>query len=124
MGCAFEGCLVIQRLILLVASKRFGPTKHHRERAQMSLLKKLFGGSDAAKEPEFEEYEGFRIYPEPMKESGGYRLAARIEKEVDGEARVHRLIRADVFNASEGAAKAALDKAKILIDQMGEKLFD
>ncbi|SMH52834.1 HlyU family transcriptional regulator [Maritimibacter sp. HL-12] len=88
----------------------------------MSLLSKLFGGGSAP-EPEPETHEGFRIYPEPGKESGGYRLAARIEKEIGGETRTHHLIRADVFSDRDEAAAAALRKAKQLIDQMGEGLF-
>ncbi|MCB1358831.1 MAG: hypothetical protein KDK53_20805, partial [Maritimibacter sp.] len=71
----------------------------------MSLFSKLFGGGSAASEPEPETYEGFRIFPEPIKESGGYRLGARIEKEVGGETRVHQLIRADVFQSEEEAMK-------------------
>ncbi|NBD29287.1 MAG: hypothetical protein GVY31_04515, partial [Alphaproteobacteria bacterium] len=63
----------------------------------MSLLKKLFGGSgDPPKEPRVEDYNGYRIYPAPLKEQGGYRIAARIEKDIGGETRTHTLIRADV----------------------------
>ena len=89
----------------------------------MSLFSKLFGGGSAASEPEPETYEGFRIFPEPIKESGGYRLGARIEKEVGGETRVHRLIRADVFQSEDEAMKFSVSKAKQMIDQMGEGLF-
>ena len=89
----------------------------------MSLFSKLFGGGSAASEPEPETYEGFRIFPEPIKESGGYRLGARIEKEVGGETRVHQLIRADVFQSEEEAMKFSVSKAKQMIDQMGEGLF-
>ena len=89
----------------------------------MPFLKKLFGGtSSAAPEPEI--YEGFKIYPEPAKEDGSFRLTARIEKEVDGEVRSHLLIRADTFQNAEIAAEAAVTKAKMMIDQMGEQLLD
>ncbi len=87
----------------------------------MSLLSKLFGG--AAREVTPELYEGFRIYAEPVRESGGYRLAARIEKEVAGETLTHHLIRADVFTSEEEAARFAAIKARLLIDQLGEGLF-
>ena len=47
----------------------------------MSLLSRLFGKGggtpDEAAEPE--TYEGFRIFPDPIKEAGGHRIAARIE---------------------------------------------
>lgn len=88
----------------------------------MSLFSKLFGGG-AAPGPEPEIHEGFRIFPEPIKEGGGYRLAARIEKEIGGETRSHQLIRADVIGDRDEAAEAAVRKAKQLIDQMGEGLF-
>jgi len=54
----------------------------------MSILSRLFGGGGAAKraEPGFppEEYKGYRITPAPQEDEGGWRLAARIEKEVEG----------------------------------------
>ncbi|KAE9627898.1 hypothetical protein FEE96_06580 [Parasedimentitalea maritima] len=92
----------------------------------MSLLKKLFGGSDAAapKGPEPEIYKDFTIFPDPIAEDKHYRLAARIEKEIDGELKIHRLIRADTLNSSEAAGEAAIQKAKLVIDQMGDRLFN
>lgn len=88
----------------------------------MSLFSRLFGGG-AAPEPEPETHAGFRIFPEPIKEGGGYRLAARIEKEIGGETRSHRIIRADVISDRDEASAAGVRKAKQLIDQMGEGLF-
>jgi hypothetical protein len=91
----------------------------------MSLIKKLFGGGEAAapKEAEPELYKDCKIFPTPISESGGYRLSARIEKEVGGELKSQTLIRADIFNAADAAGEAAIGKAKLLIDQMGDKLF-
>ncbi|MDJ0821407.1 MAG: HlyU family transcriptional regulator [Paracoccaceae bacterium] len=92
----------------------------------MSWFSRLFGGGDsAASAPSAEpvEYEGFRIYPEPMAEDGQFRLAARIEKEVDGETKEHHLIRADVLRDRESAEEAAIQKAQQMIDQMGDRLF-
>lgn len=93
----------------------------------MSIFSKLFGGGDkpakgSAKEPEV--YEGFRIFPEPMKDGGQYRIAARIEKEIDGELRSHSLIRADTLADADAAAEASAAKARQLIDQAGDRLFD
>ncbi len=90
----------------------------------MSLLKKLFGGgrdSQPAAEPV--TYEGFRIYPEPIREGTQHRIAARIEKEVGGELRTHQLIRADTLGDRDAAVTASVDKAKMLIDEQGERLF-
>lgn len=87
------------------------------------MFSKLFGGK-AKLEPEPERYEGFAIYPASQKDSGGYRLAARVEKEVGGEMKVHHLIRADTLNTQEAANDAAIAKAKQLIDQMGARIFN
>jgi len=91
----------------------------------MSLFKKLFSGSDAPKAPTAEPvtYNGFTIRPEPMKDPDGYRIAARIEKEIDGELKSHHLIRADLLHGADQAAEASIQKAKSMIDQMGDKIF-
>ncbi len=92
----------------------------------MSLLKKLFGGGNGAAAPQEAEpelYNGFKIFPSPMSESGSYRLSARIEKEVGGELKSETIIRADTFSSADAAGEAAVTKAKLLIDQMGDKLF-
>ena len=88
----------------------------------MSILKKLFGGAQS--EPEAESYEGFTIRPTPIAEGGQYRLCAVIEKEVDGVLKSYRLIRADMLPAQEEAAKVSVAKARQVIDEMGERLFD
>lgn len=90
----------------------------------MSILSRLFGsGSGALAAPEPETYEGFRILVDPIKEGGGYRLAATIEKEVGGEVKSHRMIRADVFTSEDEAKQFSLAKARQMIDQQGEALF-
>ena len=92
----------------------------------MSLLKRLFGGGSGGSIPPAVEpidYEGFRIYPDPMPEDGQFRLAARIEAEVDGETKQHHLIRADLIRDRDEACEAAIRKAKQMIDQMGPRLF-
>jgi hypothetical protein len=91
----------------------------------MSLLSRLFGGGGgpARPAPEPEVHNGFRIYPEPAKAPGGYRVEARIEKEVAGATRTHHLIRADILDSEDAARAHTLRKAKQLIDQMGERLF-
>jgi len=93
----------------------------------MSLFSKLFGGgkSKPKPEPEFdtETYEGFRITPAPRQENDGYRLGARIEKEIDGEVKVHHLLRADVLRSLEEAHRFSVMKAKQVIDEQGERIF-
>jgi hypothetical protein len=90
----------------------------------MSFLQKLFGGSDGgSKDAPFEEYNGFRIYPDPVKESAGFRISARIEKDFDGETKTHNLIRADVVAGHEQAVQAILHKCQHVIDQQGDRIF-
>jgi len=90
----------------------------------MSLLTKLFGGGGSAhKEPEPEIYKDFRIFVAPSKENNGYRLYARIEKDVSGQTQTHQMIRADTFQSLDEASRITLSKAKVLIDQQGETIF-
>ncbi|MEM9350927.1 MAG: HlyU family transcriptional regulator [Pseudomonadota bacterium] len=91
----------------------------------MSIFKKLFGGGGDAPAPaaKGEEHGGFTIYVEPIKESAGYRVAARIEKMIDGELKSHSMIRADVISSKDEATSTTLLKAKALIDQQGDRIF-
>ena len=93
----------------------------------MSFLRKFFrlGGSQASSAPVIEaiEHEGFMIVPVPVAENGQFRLCAMISKQVDGEARQHKLIRADMFSSSDEAAEAAIGKAKQVIKEQGERIF-
>ncbi len=84
----------------------------------MSLFSKLFGGGGTPP-AEPVEYKGFLIFPEPIKEDGQYRIAARIEK---GD-KVHQLIRADLIRDLDEANEASLGKARQMIDQLGDSLF-
>jgi len=92
----------------------------------LSFLKKLFGGGGSQSSgPKFDavEHDGHLITPQPMPENGQFRLQATVSKEVSGETREHRLIRADVFPSAEQAAEFAIRKAKLLIDQQGDRLY-
>ncbi|HMQ95020.1 MAG TPA: HlyU family transcriptional regulator [Amaricoccus sp.] len=91
----------------------------------MSLLSRLFGGSSAPKpEPKPEIYKDFRIYADPAKEGSRFRITARIEKEIAGALKAHTMIRADTFESAELAQEMTLRKAKLLIDERGDKLFE
>jgi len=94
----------------------------------MSFWKALFGaraGGEAA-EPAGEavEYNGFVIRAAPFKENGRYQTAGVIEKEIAGVRKEHRFIRADSHASYETAAEFSLTKARQIVDQMGERLFD
>ena len=92
----------------------------------MSFLKKLFGGGGGGDAPSTNavEHEGFTIFAEPMKDGSSWRIAARIEKEIDGDVKVHQMVRADTTQSREEAESASLNKAKMLIDQQGTSIFD
>ena len=88
----------------------------------MSILSKLFGNKDTSFY-EAEEYNGFRITPQPISENGTFRISARIEKEIDGELKVHEMIRADTISSEDDASASSIAKAKMFIDQMGDEIF-
>ncbi len=93
----------------------------------MSFLKKLFGGGDgSAGAPSVDpvEYEGYAIYPEPIKEGSVFRISARIEKTIDGAHKTQTLVRADTVNSVEAANDMSVNKAKQVINERGDKLFD
>ncbi len=93
----------------------------------MGFFSRLFGGSEKSvevKSVEPVEYKGFQIYPESIAEGGQFRIAGRIEKNVDGEVKSHRFIRSDLMGIEEDANQLMLKKSQMFIDQMGEKIFD
>ncbi len=89
----------------------------------MSLLSRLFGGSDKSPEVEAIAYEGFNIIADPIREGSKWRIAARIEKAFDGELKTHQLIRADTLDDESSAIEASVGKAKQMIDEQGDGLF-
>jgi hypothetical protein len=88
----------------------------------MNFLTRLFGKS-ASSAPEAILHKGCRIFPEPVREGGSYRIAARIEKDFDGVTKTHQLIRADTSAALDEATEQSVSKAKMAIDQLGDTLF-
>lgn len=89
----------------------------------MSFLSKLLGSREPKSDTKSEQYEGYTITPTPAKDGTRYRIGARIEKDVDGVAKSHDLIRADTFDDLKSANDASIGKAKQMIDQMGDRLF-
>ncbi len=93
----------------------------------MSFLKRLFGGGapddsgDSASIAEAVEHEGYLIKATPQKEGAQYRLCALIAKDVAGETKEHRLIRADLFSSVDEANEAAMRKARQVIKEQGDR---
>jgi hypothetical protein len=95
----------------------------------MSLWKSLFGSAkaDAAASAgpiREEDYEGYRIEAVPFQEGGQWQVAGTISKEIGGERKVHRFIRADRLAGADDAAEMAIRKGKQIVDQVGERMFD
>lgn len=92
----------------------------------MSLFSRLFGGGGGASgpEPETIDYNGYAVTPTPIREGNRYRISARIEKDVAGVAKIHTLIRADTIDDLDTAVEASIAKAKMLIDEQGDRLFE
>ncbi len=94
----------------------------------MSFLKSLFGiGGEAAPgeaAPAAEqEYKGFLIRAAPFKAENQYQTCAIITKEIGGETKEHRLIRADRFASLDDAVDVSFRKARQMIDEQGDRLF-
>ena len=91
----------------------------------MGFLSKLFGGGSdpTPKVAATETIEGVLVEATPMPEGQQYRLAATLSKEIGGERREHQLIRADLFQSRDEAARMAITKARQVIAEQGDRLF-
>jgi hypothetical protein len=91
----------------------------------MSFWKTLFGGGEAreAAPPPGEEYKGFTVRATPMQVGSEYQLSGTIEKEVGGELKTHKFVRADRMSSREDAVALALGKGRQIIDEQGEGVF-
>lgn len=89
----------------------------------LSGLMGLFSAKDEAPAAEPVEYKGFQILVEPRNAGGQFGVGARILKTVDGEPKEHRFIRADMLPSRESCTEVTLNKAKMTIDQLGDRLF-
>lgn len=67
-----------------------------------------------------EEYKGFFVIATPAAEGSQFRINGLISK----DKREHIFIRADVLATSELCVQETLRKAKLMIDQQGERIFN
>jgi hypothetical protein len=91
----------------------------------MSFFKNLFGGGAKAEAtpPPGEEYKGFTIRPTPMAVGSEFQLAGTIEKEIGGELKVYKFVRADRMSSRDETVSFALAKGRQIIDEQGDKMF-
>ncbi len=95
----------------------------------MSFFKKLFGGGrdDAAPQGDKvlgeESYKGFAIKAIEMKAGSELQLAGIIEKEIGGEVKTYRYIRADRMSSLDDLVPLALSKGRQIVDEQGEGIY-
>ena len=107
----------------------------------MNTFKSLFGGNSGtepheARTEESIEYKNCLISPAPIKEGNQYRTAGTISQSVSNsgpetgpgesaiEPRETRFIRADNHASRDQAVEHCISKAKQIIDERGDRLFD
>ncbi|WP_224703190.1 HlyU family transcriptional regulator [Devosia aquimaris] len=96
----------------------------------MSFWKTLFGGGAASAEPAGdkvlgeESYKGFVIKAIEMKAGSELQLAGTIEKEIGGEHKTYRFVRADRMTSRDDLVALALSKGRQIIDEQGERIFN
>ncbi|HWV22162.1 MAG TPA: HlyU family transcriptional regulator [Devosia sp.] len=96
----------------------------------MSFWKNLFGGGSAAdsapagdKALGEESYKGFLIKAIEMRAGSEYQLAGTIEKDVGGELKTYKFIRADRMGSKDDLIALALSKGRQIIDEQGEGIY-
>ncbi|MDB5540945.1 MAG: hypothetical protein JWQ89_2672 [Devosia sp.] len=96
----------------------------------MSFWKNLFGGGGGSGSKSIEPavvaeeaYKGFTVKSLIMPVGSEYQLAGLIEKEVDGELKSYKFVRADRFSSKEDVVSFALAKGRQIIDEQGEGIY-
>lgn len=93
----------------------------------MSFWKKLFGGGSGGEEAPVAgkemEHKGFVVRATPFKQDGQYQCCGVVSKEVGGEVKEHRFIRADRFASLDDAIDISLRKGVQMVDEQGERMF-
>ncbi|MHA6691216.1 HlyU family transcriptional regulator [Devosia sp. A449] len=95
----------------------------------MSFWKNLFGGGASSQEPAGdkvfgeESYKGFLIKAIEMKVGSELQLAGIIEKDIGGELKTYRFVRADRMSSRDDLHVLAIAKGRQIIDEQGEAIF-
>ncbi len=89
------------------------------------LLRRMFGpGEPRRVVGEEVVYGRYRITPTPFEQDGRWITAGIIVLETEEGRREHRFVRADSHLSAEDALRFSVLKAKQMIDQLGERVFD
>lgn len=70
------------------------------------------------------EYKGFQVAAQPVSEGGQYRVGGKITKGEGDEIKEHSFLRADLIPSEDEAKEFSITKAKLMIDQLGDRVFD
>jgi len=95
----------------------------------MSFWKNLFGGGSSNAEPEGDKvlgeegYKGFLIKAIEMRAGSELQLAGTIEKDIGGELKTYRFVRADRMSSKDDLIALAINKGRQIIDEQGERIF-
>ncbi len=95
----------------------------------MSFWKNLFGGGSSNAEPAGdkvlgeESHKGFLIKAIEMKAGSELQLAGTIEKDIGGELKTYRFVRADRMSSRDDLVTLAIAKGRQIIDEQGEAIF-
>lgn len=97
----------------------------------MSFLKKLFGGGDSKPAGDKgdsvlgeESYKGYLIKAIEMRAGSELQLAGTIEKDIEGELKTYRFVRADRMSSKDDLTALALAKGRQIIDEQGAAIFN
>ena len=69
-------------------------------------------------------YKDFIIYPKPKRTNGSFTTEGIITKEISGTLNEKSFIRTDTFSKKEDAMECVQRKAKIIIDELGDRIFE
>ena len=92
------------------------------------FLKGLMGSgsedSPTAESGEAVEYKGFIIRPAPQRQGGQWLTAGIISKEFEDGVKEHEFVRADTYSSRDDAEECAVMKAKRIVDEQGDRMFE
>ena len=93
------------------------------------MFGKLFGGGNGGdagppEAAEAMEYNGYTIIAAPLKDGSQYKTAGSISREIDGQTKSTRFIRADNHADRQSAVTHSESKAQQIIDEQGERMFE
>ncbi len=77
-----------------------------------------------ARKLDWVDYKGFQICGDPQAEQGQYRVGGIIQKGEGESLQTYSFLRADLIAGKDEAEQFSVMKAKLMIDQLGDKVFN